>query len=52
MHNKLLIADNQMAILGGRNIGDHYFGLHHKYNFHDLDVVVARRRRHRVFRDL
>ena len=40
MHNKLLIADGHMAILGGRNIGDHYFGLHHKYNFHDLDVVV------------
>jgi putative cardiolipin synthase len=40
MHNKLLIADNQMAILGGRNVGDHYFGLHHKYNFHDLDIVV------------
>ena len=41
MHNKLLIADTQMAILGGRNIGDHYFGLHHKYNFHDLDMVVV-----------
>ena len=41
MHDKLLIADNQMAILGGRNIGDHYFGLHHKYNFHDLDMVVV-----------
>jgi putative cardiolipin synthase len=40
MHNKLLIADGQMAILGGRNIGDHYFGLHHRYNFHDLDVVI------------
>ncbi len=40
MHNKLLIADNRMAILGGRNVGDHYFGLHHKYNFHDLDLVV------------
>ena len=40
MHDKLLIADNQAAILGGRNIGDHYFGLHHKYNFHDLDMVV------------
>lgn len=40
MHNKLLVADSQMAILGGRNIGDHYFGLHHRYNFHDLDVVV------------
>ncbi len=41
MHNKLMIADTQMAILGGRNIGDHYFGLHHKYNFHDLDMVVV-----------
>ncbi len=41
MHDKLLIADNQMAILGGRNIGDHYFGLHHKYNFHDLDMIVV-----------
>jgi len=40
MHNKLLIADNQMALLGGRNVGDHYFGLHHKYSFHDLDIVV------------
>ncbi len=40
MHNKLLVADSQMAMLGGRNIGDHYFGLHHKYNFHDLDVIV------------
>jgi putative cardiolipin synthase len=40
MHNKLLIADGQMAILGGRNVGDHYFGLAHKYNFHDLDIVV------------
>jgi putative cardiolipin synthase len=40
MHNKLLIADGWMAILGGRNIGDHYFGLSHKYNFHDLDLIV------------
>ena len=38
MHDKLLIADNHATILGGRNIGDHYFGLSHKYNFHDLDV--------------
>ncbi len=37
-HNKLLIADNHATILGGRNIGDSYFGLSHKYNFHDLDV--------------
>jgi putative cardiolipin synthase len=40
MHNKLLIADGQMAILGGRNVGDHYFGLGHNFNFHDLDMIV------------
>lgn len=39
MHNKLLIADNHAVILGGRNIGDHYFGLSESYNFRDLDVL-------------
>jgi putative cardiolipin synthase len=39
MHNKLLIADNHATILGGRNIGDSYFGLNQSYNFHDLDVL-------------
>ncbi len=41
MHNKLLVADSQMAILGGRNVGDEFFGLGDKYNFRDLDVIVA-----------
>lgn len=39
MHDKLLIADGNAAIVGGRNNGDHYFGLSHAYNFHDLDVL-------------
>jgi cardiolipin synthase C len=39
MHNKLLIVDGNAAIVGGRNIGDHYFGLSHVYNFHDLDLL-------------
>jgi putative cardiolipin synthase len=39
MHDKLVVADNHAAILGGRNIGDYYFGLSHSYNFHDLDVI-------------
>jgi putative cardiolipin synthase len=25
MHNKLVVMDNALAIVGGRNIGDHYF---------------------------
>ena len=41
MHNKLMAADNQMAILGGRNVGDHYFGLGKHYNFYDLDLIVS-----------
>lgn len=40
MHDKLLIADGRAAIIGGRNIGDHYFGLNRNYNFHDLDVLA------------
>ncbi len=39
MHNKAMIADNQAAILGGRNIGDEYMGLNAAFNFHDLDVL-------------
>ena len=39
MHNKALIVDNRAAILGGRNIGDEYMGLHEEFNFYDLDVL-------------
>jgi putative cardiolipin synthase len=41
MHDKLLIVDGRAVILGGRNIGDHYFGLNRNYNFHDLDVLAV-----------
>lgn len=41
MHNKLFIVDNQMAIVGGRNIGNSYFGLSKKYNNLDLDALVT-----------
>ena len=40
MHNKSFIADGQVAIVGGRNIGDEYFGAHADANFADLDVAV------------
>jgi putative cardiolipin synthase len=40
MHNKAFIADNQAAILGGRNIGDEYFGASSTVAFGDLDVLV------------
>jgi putative cardiolipin synthase len=41
MHNKLFVADNALAITGGRNIGDEYFTRDPHYNFIDLDVVAA-----------
>ena len=41
MHNKTFTADRTMAIVGGRNISDEYYGLSENYNFFDLDVLVA-----------
>ena len=41
MHNKVLIADNQLGITGGRNIGDEYFDAHDEFTFVDLDVLAA-----------
>ncbi len=40
MHNKLLIADGSTAIVGGRNIADPHFGLHHSMNLIDYDVLL------------
>lgn len=39
MHNKLLIADNQATIIGGRNVGDEYFGVNPRFNFRDIDLL-------------
>lgn len=39
MHNKLMVVDSSMVIMGGRNIGNAYFGLGTKYNFRDFDVL-------------
>jgi len=41
MHNKAFIADNQAAILGGRNIGDEYFDASGEVAFDDLDVLTV-----------
>lgn len=40
MHNKSLTADNQATIIGGRNIGDSYFGAGEGFLFTDLDVLA------------
>ena len=41
MHNKLWIADNAVAIVGGRNLGDEYFDASGEVNFSDLDILAA-----------
>ncbi|QJE95655.1 phospholipase D family protein [Luteolibacter luteus] len=40
MHNKAFVADNRIAIIGGRNIGDEYFDAHGQTNFADFDVAA------------
>jgi putative cardiolipin synthase len=41
MHNKTFIADGRFAVLGGRNIGDRYFGVYERFVQNDLDAMVA-----------
>jgi cardiolipin synthase C len=39
MHNKLWLADGEVAITGGRNLGDEYYGASSEINFSDLDLL-------------
>ena len=41
MHNKLWVADNAVAIVGGRNLGDEYFDSNAQANFSDLDLLAV-----------
>src|SRR5262249_27776668 len=41
MHNKSFTADNQATIVGGRNIGNEYFGAGSEAAFVDLDVIAV-----------
>ena len=41
MHNKIFAVDGQLAVIGGRNIGDNYFDLHRGVNFSDLELLAA-----------
>jgi putative cardiolipin synthase len=41
MHNKLLIADGENAIVGGRNLATEHFGLAEKFNLVDFDILLA-----------
>jgi putative cardiolipin synthase len=41
MHNKSWIADNRIALVGGRNLGDEYFAASDAVNFVDLDFAMV-----------
>jgi cardiolipin synthase C len=41
MHNKSLTADNQATVIGGRNVGNEYFGAGNDVLFADLDVLAV-----------
>lgn len=43
MHNKMFVADNAVAITGGRNLGETYFGQGEGTNFVDADILAAGR---------
>jgi putative cardiolipin synthase len=41
MHNKLFLADNAMAVAGGRNMADEYFMRAKGNNFVDMDIMAV-----------
>jgi putative cardiolipin synthase len=41
MHNKSFTVDQRVTIIGGRNIGDEYFGASDEMLFIDLDVLAV-----------
>ena len=41
MHNKSFTVDNQVSVVGGRNIADEYFELLEDTEFRDFDMFVA-----------
>ena len=41
MHNKILVVDNSVALIGGRNIGDQYFQISAEEQYADNDVFAV-----------
>ena len=41
MHNKSFTVDSQATVIGGRNVGDEYFGASEDFLFVDLDVLAV-----------
>lgn len=41
MHNKVMVVDNRVAIVGGRNLAAHYFGYDARDNFRDMELIAG-----------
>lgn len=41
MHNKTFTADNQISLIGGRNMSNQYYNVSDSYQFSDVDVMLA-----------
>lgn len=41
MHNKLMVADNAVGLVGGRNVGNEYFQANPEFEFGDYDLIAA-----------
>lgn len=41
VHDKMLVVDGKVMIMGGRNVDAKYFGLDKKRNFKDLDILIG-----------
>lgn len=41
MHNKIFTADNQITLIGGRNMSNQYYNVSDNYQFSDVDVMLV-----------
>jgi cardiolipin synthase C len=41
MHNKVMLVDERVAVIGGRNVQDEYFDWNDEYNYRDRDLLIA-----------
>ncbi len=41
MHNKTFTADNQISLIGGRNMSNQYYNVSDSYQFSDVDVMLV-----------
>ena len=41
MHNKTFTADNQISLIGGRNMSNQYYNASDSYQFSDVDVMLV-----------